>query len=193
MTTQADIGDEIEWKARRPVTAPAPEHEISPRQSILIVDDDPQIRLSLRKVLRNEGYETVLAADGREAIKKHDIERVDLVLLDLNLPINSGWDAFGTLTARDPLLPIIIITGRQKQSDLAAAAGISALMEKPLNVSLLLLTIADLLAERPETRLERMVGLRQDMRFVPPSRQVLLNLRSSSRGDISSRHKTMKP
>lgn len=193
MTTQADIGDEIEWKTRRPVTAPAPEHEISPRQSILIVDDDPQIRLSLRKVLRNEGYETVLAADGREAIKKHDIERVDLVLLDLNLPINSGWDAFGTLTARDPLLPIIIITGRQKQSDLAAAAGISALMEKPLNVSLLLLTIADLLAERPETRLERMVGLRQDMRFVPPSRQVRLNLRSSSRGDISSRHKTIKP
>lgn len=133
-----------------------------------MVDDDSSIRESLRKVLQAEGYEVALAGDGQEAIEKFNQERIDLVLLDLNLPVNSGWDTFGTLTAIDPLLPIIIITGRQHQSSLAAAAGISALMEKPLNVPLLLQTITALLAEEPATRLKRLVGLRSDMRYARP-------------------------
>jgi len=53
----------------------------------------------------------VLAADGQEAIERTNAERIDLLLLDLNLPGNSGWDVFGTLTSLNPFLPIIIITG----------------------------------------------------------------------------------
>lgn len=148
-----------------------------------MVDDDSSIRESLRKVLQTEGYEVALAGNGREAIDKFNQERIDLVLLDLNLPVNSGWDTFGTLTAIDPLLPIIIITGRQNQSRLAAAAGISALMEKPLNVPLLLQTIADLLAEEPATRLKRLVGLRSDMRYAPPIQRGSPNASSAGQKD----------
>jgi DNA-binding response OmpR family regulator len=139
------------------------------KTKILVVDDDPQIRESLRKVLRAEGYEVVLAADGQEGIERFSVERIDLLLLDLNLPSKSGWDIFGTLTSFDPLLPIIIITGRENQQALAEGAGVGALMRKPLDVPALLQTILDLLAESAETRLKRLVGQHGQMRHVPPA------------------------
>lgn len=145
------------------------------KAKILVVDDDPQIRESLFKVLRAEGHEVVLAADGPEGIEKFNTEQIDLLLLDLNLPGNSGWDVFGTLTSLNPFLPIIIITGRNNQHELAAGAGVGALMEKPLHVPLLLKTITDLLAESAETRLKRLVGLHSDMRHVPPAHPVSPN------------------
>jgi len=138
------------------------------KKRILVVDDDPQICESLRKVLCAEGYEVVLAPDGRQGIERFNRERIDLALLDLNLPVNSGWESFGTLTSLNPFLPIIIITGRQNQHELAKGAGVGALMGKPLDVPVLLRTITDLLAEPPETQLKRLVGLQGDLRYVPP-------------------------
>jgi DNA-binding response OmpR family regulator len=128
-------------------------------RTVLIVDDDAPIRESLRKVLQAEGYEVVLAANGHEGLDQFDPARVSLLLLDLNLPAKSGWDLFERFSFLNPLLPIIIITGRQNQHELAAAAGVGALMEKPLDVPLLLQTIRRLLAESAETRLKRLVGL----------------------------------
>ena len=92
-------------------------------------------------------------------------EKIDLLLLDLNLPLKSGWDVFERVTALNPLLPIIIITGRDKQRDPAAAAGVSALMEKPLDVPLLLRTIAELLEEPAENRLKRLAGAEHSLRY----------------------------
>jgi DNA-binding response OmpR family regulator len=132
---------------------------------IMVLDDEPQIRQSLLKLLRAEGYEVVLAANGQEALERFDRENIDLLLLDLNLPLKSGWDVFERVTALNPLLPIIIITGRDKQRDLAAAAGVGALMEKPLDVTLLLRTITELLAEPPESRLKRLAGAEHSLRY----------------------------
>jgi len=137
-------------------------------KKILVVDDDSQIRESLAKVLRTEGYRVALAADGQEGIEKCDPEDVDLVLLDLNLPGKSGWDIFERMTSKSPLLPIIIITGRSNQFDMATAAGVGALMEKPLDVGFLLQTVTDLLAEPPETRLGRLAGLHRQVRHSFP-------------------------
>ena len=139
-------------------------------KKILVVDDDLQIRESLGKVLRTEGYEVILAADGREALEIFNKDRIHLILLDLNLPGDSGWDVFGTVTSSNPFLPIVIITGRQNQRELAAEAGVGALMEKPLDVPLLLKTISDLMAQKSETHLKRLVGLRRDLRFSPALR-----------------------
>lgn len=173
---------------KREACAPhVPHPERTGGRRVLVVDDDSSIRESLRKVLQTEGYEVALAGNGREAIDKFNQERIDLVLLDLNLPVNSGWDTFGTLTAIDPLLPIIIITGRQNQSRLAAAAGISALMEKPLNVPLLLQTIAGLLAEEPMTRLKRLVGLHNDMQYAPPFQPDSPDTRSAGPSKLRTR------
>lgn len=133
---------------------------------ILIVDDDAQIRASLRKALRAEGYEVLLAADGQEGIEEFSGSKIDLLLLDLNLPVKSGWDAFERLTAINPLVPIVIITGRRDQRDLAAAAGVGALFEKPFDVPKLLESIKDLLAEASETHLKRLAGFQSYLRHV---------------------------
>ena len=137
----------------------------SMNQTVLIVDDDAPIRESLRKVLQTEGYQVVLAADGQGALDRFQSERVDLLLLDLNLPAKSGWDLFERFTAINLLLPIIIITGREDQHRVARAAGVGALMEKPLDVPWLLQTIKSLLSEPAGTRLERLLGLESDVRY----------------------------
>lgn len=139
------------------------------KATILVVDDDLQIREALGKVLRAEGYEVALAADGQEALDRFRAEPVDLLVLDLNLPGSSGWDVFGTLTSANPFLPIIIITGRQDQQALATGAGVGALMCKPLDVPALLRIVTELLAESAETRLKRLVGQLSDLRHVPPA------------------------
>lgn len=137
-------------------------------KKILVLDDDPQVRESLRKVLRAEGYEVALAANAQEGIEKFSAERMDLLLLDLNLPDHSGWDVFGTLTSLNPFVPIVIITGRHEQYELAAGAGVGALIEKPLNVPRLLETVKKLLAEPPVVHLKRLASHITDTRHVPP-------------------------
>jgi len=138
-------------------------------KKIMVLDDDEQIRQSLLKLLRAEGYEVVLASEGMDALDKLKRQSVDLLLLDLNLPNKSGWDVFEWITSTNPLLPIIIITGREKQSELAVAAGAGALMQKPLDVPLLLKTISELLLEPPEKGLKRLVGIEQSTRCFQPA------------------------
>jgi two-component system nitrogen regulation response regulator NtrX len=151
------------------------------KKRILVVDDDKQIRESLGKVLRTEGYEVLLAADGQEGIVIFEGRRFDLVLLDINLPGNGGWEVFGALTSSNPFLPIIIITGREDQQDLAILAGVGALMEKPLDVPLLVKTIAEMIAEESEIHLKRLAGLRRDLRYAPPAHHHSAHLTKISR------------
>lgn len=135
------------------------------KRRIMVLDDEQQIRRGLEKLLLAEGYEVVLAANGQEALEGFERKTIDLLLLDLNLPGKSGWDVFERVTSLNPLLPIVIITGRDQQRDLAAAAGVGALMEKPLDLSLLLRTITELLAEPAESRLKRLAGAEQSLRY----------------------------
>src|SRR3954471_22187782 len=118
---------------------------------ILLVDDERAIRESLGKILRAESYEVVLADNGEEAIQKHAAERIDLLILDLNMPVKNGWLTLRSLVEGNPLLPIIIITGRANQRILAEKGGADVLMEKPLDVRLLLQTIRNLLSEPVES------------------------------------------
>src|SRR5258707_4312180 len=154
------------------------------KRTVLVVDDDVPIRESLRKVLQAEGYEVVLAANGQEGLDEFDPARVDLLLLDLNLPAKNGWDLFERFSFLNPLLPIIIITGRQNQYKLAAAAGVGALMAEPLDVPLLLQTITALLAEPAEARLKRLVGLNKDVRYATPRPAASTGYQDSGLRDI---------
>lgn len=140
------------------------------KKLVLIVDDDLAIRESLRKVLRGANYEVAVAADGGEAEAAFDPRRVDLVLLDLNLPSQSGWDVFERLTTRHPAVPIIIITGMPNQYQTALAAGAGALMEKPVEATALLNTMEKLLAEPEDERLRRLCGFQLDTKCFGPRR-----------------------
>lgn len=137
---------------------------------VLIVDDDPAVRKSLRRVLNGAGYEVAATPDGEQAATRFATGRFDLVLLDLNLARESGWDVFERLTAQYPLVPIIIITGMTGQFRTALAAGVGALLEKPVEVPTLLTTMEKLLAEPAEARLRRMCGYQDDTQYVPTQR-----------------------
>ncbi len=133
---------------------------------VLVVDDDAAIRESIRKVLKGAGYEVTTAADSEEATVKFVPEQIDLVLLDLNLRSGSGWDVFERLTTQHPVLPIIVITGMPNQYQTALAAGVGALIEKPIEVPVLLKTMDELLAEPKEARLRRMCGYQTNTRHL---------------------------
>jgi two-component system, OmpR family, KDP operon response regulator KdpE len=137
------------------------------KRKVLVVDDESSIREALSKVLCTEGYEVVSAANGQEAIEKFGQEKIDLLLLDLGLPVKDGWDTLAWLAHVNPLLPIIIITGRYAQRELAEAAGVDALMEKPLDVPRLLQTIRELMEEPMELRAQRASHRTSGFRYVP--------------------------
>ncbi len=139
------------------------------KKRVLIVDDDDSVRESLKKVLQDSGYEVVLALDGQQAMGRLDPGPMDVLLLDLNLPDRSGWDVYESLTTRYPLVPIVIITGMPNQHPVALAAGADALFEKPVEVSQLLDTLAGLLTQPREARLQRLCGYRDDMVFAAPT------------------------
>jgi DNA-binding response OmpR family regulator len=136
------------------------------KNNVLIVDDDASVRKALGRVLEEEGYAVTLAADGREALERFEAGPVNLLLLDIGLPIRNGWDTFERITSQAPAFPIIIITGKANQYDMAVAAGVGALMEKPLDVPKLLKTIQELLMESPEDRLRRLCGYSHDVRYI---------------------------
>ena len=137
------------------------------KKRILLADDDPGVRESLAAALRSDGYAVLPAKDGQEALDMIAVSEVDLVLLDLNMPVKNGWDTFERLSTENPLTPIIIITARSNQLFTALAAGVGALLEKPLDIPTLLKTVNALLEESTELRLARMAGHHTDFLYRP--------------------------
>jgi DNA-binding response OmpR family regulator len=86
--------------------------------------------------------------------------------LDLGLPVKDGWGTLEWLAQINPLLPIIIITGRSNQRDWAEKAGADALMEKPLDVPHLLRMVRELTDEPIETRAQRASHRPSGFRYV---------------------------
>ena len=79
---------------------------------ILLVDDEEQIRLLGRAILKSLGHQTVTAANGREAVDLHTTDHAfDVVLLDLTMPVMSGKEAFQEIRRRWPMLPVAICSG----------------------------------------------------------------------------------
>jgi CheY-like chemotaxis protein len=137
------------------------------KNRILVVDDDSSVREMLTRVLAGEGYLVWAAADGTAALEIAAAAKVDLVLLDLNMPGKNGWDTFERLMAENPLLDVIIITARSNQLFTALGAGVGALLEKPLDFPKLLQTISRLFSEPAESRLARRSGSPADFYHVP--------------------------
>jgi CheY-like chemotaxis protein len=134
--------------------------------NILLADDDPEILASLSAALSSEDYDVITANNGREACESFMRHQVDLVLLDLRMPVRDGWAAFERLTTTNPLVPIVMITARPHQYPLAVAAGVAAFMEKPLDLPLLMRAIDELLVEPVEQRLSRLAGRRPIARYL---------------------------
>lgn len=107
-------------------------------KNILVVDDDAQMRLSLRLILRRSGYAVAEAANGREAIAEIEraVEDYDLVLMDIIMPEQEGIETILHLRRRNPSLKIIAMSGgaRLLETDplfLAQNCGANFVLAKP--------------------------------------------------------------
>ena len=115
---------------------------------LLVVDDEPAVRLALEKALRSEGYEVISASNFPEAKERLAERQVDLLLLDLNLDGDNGWESYKQSLDLDPALNVVIITARPELAGPALAEGVPVL-EKPLDVAQLIATINIRLTARP--------------------------------------------
>ncbi|MBM4332881.1 MAG: response regulator [Deltaproteobacteria bacterium] len=83
------------------------------KKKILIVDDEQDIQTYLSTLLEDNGYDTLLANDGEEALKQVEVSLPDLITLDISMPEKSGIKFYRDMKAEDRLkhIPIIIVTG----------------------------------------------------------------------------------
>jgi CheY-like chemotaxis protein len=115
------------------------------RRRILIIDDDESVCGSLKNVLEPAGYLTTTAHDGQEGVTRLRAESFDLVVLDLNLPVLSGWDVLDRIRTELPSLPVVILTGELRHCERGAFASSDVVLEKPCEADLLLRTLERIL------------------------------------------------
>lgn len=138
-------------RLEQPGDAPLPVAD-PPHPVVLVADDDASVRESLGNLLESEHYEVLCAATGEEALALYEMVRVDVVLLDLNMPVKNGWEVLRRIGQIDPRAMVIVITARPGQLERARACGAVTLMEKPLDFPILLSAIARLSAGRQHAR-----------------------------------------
>jgi two-component system, OmpR family, KDP operon response regulator KdpE len=109
---------------------------------ILVVDDDDAIRRSISAELRAQGYDTVEAMDGKDAIDVLDRSRPDLILTDLAMPVVDGF-ALITAIRRTSATPIVVLSVRGGEADRVRALDLGAddFVAKPFSVAELLARI----------------------------------------------------
>ncbi|MCC6556244.1 MAG: response regulator [Polyangiaceae bacterium] len=113
-------------------------------KTILVVDDDQDIRETLTELLQEEGYSVARASHGREALAMlREGSNPSLILLDLMMPIMDGWQ-FRAEQQSDPALasiPVVVISAMGKDEKIAAL-GAAQLLKKPIRLEQLLDAVA---------------------------------------------------
>lgn len=120
-------------------------------EKILIADDEPNIVVSLEYLLQREGYEVHVARDGEAALAAIARERPALVLLDVMMPLKSGFEVCASVRA-DPALAgtrILMLSAKGRDTDLAKdmALGADAYMTKPFATRELVARVAEMLQQ----------------------------------------------
>jgi two-component system nitrogen regulation response regulator NtrX len=131
--------------------------------TILIVDDEPNIRRMLGALLRAEGFRTREAGSGRGALAEVMAEEPDAVLMDLYMADETGLDALPKLREAAPELPVVMMSGKASLSDAVRATKLGAFhfIEKPLTPEAVLLTLRSALELRKAREMNR--ALREEL------------------------------
>jgi len=124
------------------------------QKKILIVDDDPEMRLALSVRLRANSYDVCVAVDGVSAIAEARKQMPDLILLDLGLPAGDGFTVLERLQAMEALvhIPVLVVSGRNRlaNQERVLAANAQGFLQKPVKNSQLLEAIARILLPQTE-------------------------------------------
>lgn len=118
-------------------------------KKILIVDDEPNIVISLEFLMKKEGFEVAVATDGEEALAQVASFNPDLILLDVMMPKKSGFEVCEALRA-DPAragLLIVMLTAKGRDTEVAKglAIGADAYVTKPFSTKDLLARVKEML------------------------------------------------
>ena len=116
--------------------------------TVLVVDDDVDIREAITEVLEDNGYRAIGAANGREAFDrlKAEPEKPCAILLDIMMPVMDGWQ-FRAEQQQDPELstiPVVVVTAHADISEAVSRMDPAAAMKKPIQLTELLALIAKL-------------------------------------------------
>lgn len=122
---------------------------------ILLVEDDEMNRDMISRQLKWERFQVILACDGLEAVQMAQSERPDIILMDMGLPVLTGWQATARIKSSPELqsIPIIALTAFAMVEDRekSLSAGCDAFETKPVNFPRLFALIQRLLAPTQQT------------------------------------------
>jgi len=112
---------------------------------VMIVEDDRDVRDSVREALEDHGYQTIGASQGKEALEllRSSAAKPCIILLDMMMPVMDGW-AFRKAQTADPAIssiPVIVLTAHSSASDTARDMGAVGFLRKPVTLQELLTAV----------------------------------------------------
>ena len=122
--------------------------------TVLVVDDEALIAMALEAALQDAGYQVTTAANGRQGLERLAEAQVDIVLLDMMMPVMNGPAMLGAMAA-DPALsgiPVIILSSLPEATVRAQADGVAAILRKPYTAGEVLRAIGQVLGEADQPR-----------------------------------------
>jgi DNA-binding response OmpR family regulator len=122
---------------------------------ILVIDNEPDLRVMLEQTLKPAGHEIILAADGREGMERHSTSPADLVIADLYTLIQDGSETIRELRSRFPKVAIIAMSGRPDTGamlSLAQNLPIVGILPKPFLTNELIAALTTALGGQPAAR-----------------------------------------
>ncbi len=122
---------------------------------ILIVEDDEAQRFLYHEELAEEGYEVVLAKNGKEALKYLEESAFDLIVLDIRMPVMNGTEVMEKISSRYRDIPVIIHTAYPEYRTQSISLMVDAFVLKSADLSLLKVTVRGLLEEKKTEKGER--------------------------------------
>jgi two-component system alkaline phosphatase synthesis response regulator PhoP len=96
------------------------------QETILVVEDDPTLRMSLRASLRSAGFKVLVATNGAEGLDVALNELPDLVLLDVMMPELNGFEVLAQIRERHAELPVLMVTAKGEEADVVLGLGVGA-------------------------------------------------------------------
>ncbi len=156
--------------------------------TVLVVDDNPDLRFYVSRILRNSGFAVLLARNGAEGFEVAKSRRPDLIVTDLMMPVISGWDLIRMLRLDEDLkgTPTILLTAKADEDTRIEGVerGADAYLSKPFNDRELLAEVRNLLALKQNERrvLQLNTYLTESVlrRFLPPTM-----VKAAAAGDLA--------
>ena len=168
---------------------------MSPSAHILIVDDEPNLRRTVARILQRAGFEVTTASNAREGLALLSGHKFDLVYMDIRMPDMNGLEALKSIHATYPQLPVILFTGQPDLNSAVSALRHGALdyLQKPLKPEMIIerarSAVANLERERRKKELQAQIAaLESELRNLEGSEATEKALKGKKAIDAGERY-----